>query len=65
MWTGILETIVYGAFGMVVMFLAKFIIDLAVPYDFAKEIKEKNTAAGYMIAGIFISIAIIIRTVII
>ena len=42
-----------------------FIFDLIVPYDFNKELKEKNVAAGFLIAGIFISIAIIIRTVII
>ncbi|MCM1159633.1 MAG: DUF350 domain-containing protein [Roseburia sp.] len=65
MWIELLETIIYGVFGMVMLFLGKFIIDLFVPYDFPKEIKEKNTAAGYMIAGIFISIALIIRTVII
>lgn len=59
-----LETIIYGAMGMILMFLAKFLIDLFVPYDFPKEIKEKNVAAGYMVAGIFISVAIIVRTVI-
>lgn len=61
----ILETILYGALGMVLMFLAKWIIDLAVPYDFPKEIKEGNTAAGCMVAGIFIAVAIIVRAVII
>ena len=63
-WNEILITILYGAVGMVLMFVGKFIIDLVVPYDFPKEIKEKNAAAGYVIAGIFISIAIIVRTVI-
>lgn len=65
MLQAILETIIYGAVGMVLMFLAKAIIDLVVPYDFPKEIKEKNTAAGFVIAGIFIAVAIIVRTVII
>lgn len=65
MWIELLKTIIYGVFGMAMLFLGKYIIDLFVPYDFPKEIKEKNTAAGYMIAGIFISIALIIRTVII
>ena len=41
---------------MALMFLAKWVIDLAVPYDFPKEIKEGNTAAGFMIAGIFIAV---------
>lgn len=65
MWIELLETIIYGIFGLIMLFLGKFIIDLFVPYDFPKEIKEKNAAAGYMVAGIFISIALIIRTVII
>ena len=59
----IIETIIYAGIGMLLMFLGKFLVDL--PYDFPKEIKEKNTAAGFMVAGIFIAIAIIVRTVII
>ena len=61
----IIETIIYAGIGMLLMFLGKFLVDLFVPYDFQKEIKEKNTAAGFMVAGIFIAIAIIVRTVII
>lgn len=60
----IIETIIYGIIGMILMFMGKFFIDLVVPYDFPKEIKEKNVAAGFMVAGIFIGIAIIVRTVI-
>lgn len=60
----IISTVVWGALGMALMFLAKWVIDLAVPYDFPKEIKEGNTAAGFMVAGIFIAVAIIVRTVI-
>ena len=46
------------------MMICTFIIDLFVPYDFPKEIKEKNTAAGFIMAGIYIAVAIIIRTII-
>ena len=60
----IIETIIYGIIGMILMFMGKFFIALVVPYDFPKEIKEKNVAAGFMVAGIFIGIAIIVRTVI-
>jgi len=60
----ILETIIYGVIGLICMMLSTFLIDLFVPYDFPKEIKEKNAAAGYIMAGIYIAIAIIIRTVI-
>ena len=61
----IMETLLYGTIGLILMFLGKYIIDAIAPHDFPKEIKERNTAAGFMVAGIFISIAIIVRTVII
>ncbi len=64
LWTEILETILYGGLGLILMLVSMFLFDLAVPYDFNKELKEKNVASGFMIAGIFISVAIIIRTVI-
>ena len=61
----IIETLIYGIIGIICMFVAIWVIDLFVPYDFPKEIKEKNPAAGYIMAGIYIAVAIIIRTVII
>jgi len=60
----ILETLVYGVVGIVAMMVCTFIVDLFVPYDFPKEIKQKNTAAGFIMAGIYIGVAIIIRTII-
>ena len=60
----IIETLIFGIIGIICMFVAIWVIDLFVPYDFPKEIKEKNPAAGYMMAGIYIAVAIIIRTVI-
>ncbi len=64
-WMEILSTLIYAGIGLVLMFVCVYIFDLLVPYDFKKELKEKNVAAGFIIAGIFISIAIIVRTVII
>lgn len=64
-WIEILNTIIYASIGVVLMLISMYIFDLAVPYDFNKELKEKNVAAGFIIAGIFIATAIIIRTVII
>lgn len=64
-WTEIVNTIIYAGIGLVLMFISIYLFDLAVPYDFNKELKEKNVAAGFIMAGIFIAIAIIIRTVII
>ncbi len=60
----VLQTLLYGGLGLILMLASMFIFDLAVPYNFKKELKEKNVASGFMIAGIFISVAIIIRTVI-
>lgn len=64
-WMEILSTLIYAGIGLVLMFVSVYIFDLLVPYDFKKKLKEKNVAAGFIIAGIFISIAIIVRTVII
>lgn len=63
-WMEVLNTIIYAGLGVILMLVSMYIFDLAVPYDFNKELKEKNVGAGFMIAGIFIAIAIIIRTVI-
>lgn len=61
----VLETLIYGGVGLIMMFLVMFIFDLTVPYDFNQELKKKNVASGFIIAGLFIATAIIIRTVII
>ena len=61
---GILQTILYGGLGIVLMIASICIFDIAVPYDFKRELKEKNFATGFIMAGMFIAIAIIVRTVI-
>ena len=61
---GILKTILYGGLGIVLMIASICIFDIAVPYDFKRELKEKNVATGFMMAGMFIAVAIIVRTVI-
>ena len=63
-WIEILNTIIYGTIGLVLMFITTFLFDLAVPYDFNKELKEKNVGAGFIMAGIYISVALIVSTVI-
>ena len=65
LWNGILETLLYGVIGLVLILISMFIFDLVVPYNFNQELKEKNVASGFIIAGLFISVSIIIRTVII
>ena len=61
---GILQTILYGGLGIVLMIASICIFDIAVPYDFKRELKEKNVATGFIMTGMFIAIAIIVRTVI-
>lgn len=63
-WNEILETLIYSGIGLSLMIVCVWIFDLLVPYDFNKELKEKNVAAGFVMAGIFIAVSIIIRTVI-
>ena len=63
-WMEILLSIGYATVGIVLMMVSMFIFDLCVPYDFNKELKEKNVGAGFIIAGIYIAVGIIIRTVI-
>ena len=63
-WTEVLETLIYGSIGMLLMFITTFLFDLFVPYDFNKELKEKNIGAGFIMAGIYICVALIVYTVI-
>lgn len=62
----ILNSVVYGLLGIVILVLGSLIIDWLIPYNFHKEIFEKkNNAVGALVAGIFIGMAIIIRSVIV
>jgi len=61
----IASTIFYAVFSLVLMLIGYKFFDFITPYNFAEEIKEKNPAIGAVIAGIFISTAIIIRAAII
>ena len=37
LWTGVLETLLYGGLGLILMMLSIFIFDLTVPYNFNKK----------------------------
>lgn len=60
----ILNVAVYSALGIVLMLVGNFLIDLAVPCHFPTEIKKGNIAVGWLSAGSFIGIGMILRTVI-
>lgn len=56
---------IYSVLGIVLMLLGNFLIDLAVPCHFPTEIKKGNTAVGWLSAGSFIGVGVILRSVII
>lgn len=57
----IINIVVYSLLGIVLMFLGSFCIDLAIPCNFPEEIKRKNVAIGFVMAGIYVAIAIIVK----
>ena len=61
MWD-VLVTVIYSAVGLLLMIVGNFLIDLAIPCDFPEEIKNRNTAVGYIMAGASISIGLIVRS---
>lgn len=62
----ILNSVGYGLLGILLLIIGVIFMDLVIPYKFTREIfEEKSTATGVLVAGIFIGLAIIIRSVII
>lgn len=57
----ILITIFYSCIGIVLMTLGTFLVDLVIPCDFPAEIKKRNLAVGYIMAGASIAVGIILR----
>lgn len=60
----IINTVVYSALGIVLMILGMYLVDFVIPCDFPTEIKKRNLAVGYIIAGIYIGVGIILRSAI-
>ncbi|MCM1185389.1 MAG: DUF350 domain-containing protein [Lachnoclostridium sp.] len=65
MLTIIMETAVYFCIGLIMMMLGYWVIDLAIPVDFPKEINEGNKAVGWVSAGIYAGLGFVIRSAII
>ena len=57
----IFNVAVYSVLGVVLMILGNFLIDLVVPCHFPTEIKKDNRAVGWVSAGSFIGIGIIMK----
>ncbi|MBR6404127.1 MAG: DUF350 domain-containing protein [Eubacterium sp.] len=62
--TEFLNISAYSLIGIILMLLGSFCIDLVIPCSFPEEIKKGNRAIGWISAGAYISIGIIIRTAI-
>jgi putative membrane protein len=60
----VLNVAVYSVIGIVLMILGNFLIDLIIPCHFPTEIKRGNKAVGWLIAGSFIGIGIILKAAI-
>ena len=52
---------VYSVLGIALMLVGNFLIDLIVPCHFPTEIKRGNKAVGWLSAGSFIGIGLILR----
>lgn len=61
MLSTILELVVYVIVGLVIMMAGYAVIDLIHPADFPKEIAEGNKAIGWVSAGIYIGLGLVIR----
>ena len=55
----------YSVLGIICMLLGNFLIDLIVPCHFPTEIKKGNKAVGWLTAGSFIGVGVILRSAII
>ena len=55
----ILEVVIYFVIGMVFCLVGYFILSRDKKYNLNKEIDEGNKAAGIMVSGLFIAIAIV------
>lgn len=61
----IISTVIYSCLGIILMISGTFIVDLIIPCHFPTEIKKRNTAVGYITAGSYIAVGMILRNVII
>ncbi len=62
--TEITNIAIYSILGIVFMMLGNFLLDLVVPCHFPTEIKKGHQAVGWLSAGSFIAIGLILRTAI-
>jgi putative membrane protein len=55
---------IYSVLGIFLMLLGSFLVDLVIPCSFPEEIKKGNTAIGWISAGVYVAIGLIIKAAI-
>lgn len=63
-WMDLLNVSIYSIIGIILMQVAVWGVDLVIPCSFPEEIKKKNNAVGFLMAGVYIGIGLIMRSVI-
>lgn len=53
---------IYSVLGIVLMILGTFLVDLVIPCNFPEEIKRRNVAVGYIMAGASIAVGTILKS---
>ena len=57
----IIEGIVFSIVGLIILMVGYKVFDMATPYDLNRQIaEENNTAAGIAVAGVLVSLGIIV-----
>ena len=57
----IVEGIVFSIVGLIILMVGYKVFDMATPYDLNRQIaEENNTAAGVAVAGVLVSLGIIV-----
>lgn len=54
----------YSILGIVLMIFGTFLVDLVIPCNFPEEIKKRNVAVGYIMAGASIAVGVILKSAI-
>lgn len=55
----------YSILGIILMIFGTFLVDLVIPCNFPEEIKKRNVAVGYIMAGASIAVGVILKSAII
>lgn len=62
---GILNSVIYFLIGLAACAIGYKVFDWMTPFNLSKEIDDHNIAAGIVIGGMFIAIAIVVSAAII